>query len=178
MDNHLDRPELLAAKEKGHGSSWRYSKTLKADLVYVAVSYKTDRGSGFIRVSKTSGELDRALMEERLLMTGLGVFIFFITLIIAMMTNIHLSRRINMGHDYLEEKIRERTNHIYILNQLSTMLTACDSSEEAFTIVGKIGQKLLPQFFGALSLYRLRVTPGGGRHLERGMEGGPFFSPQ
>jgi len=36
MDNHLNRPEVISAKNSGFGSAIRYSKTLNKTLVYVA----------------------------------------------------------------------------------------------------------------------------------------------
>ncbi|MEC8677960.1 MAG: ATP-binding protein [Candidatus Margulisiibacteriota bacterium] len=36
MDNHLNRPEVISAKDAGFGSAIRYSKTLGKTLVYVA----------------------------------------------------------------------------------------------------------------------------------------------
>ena len=38
MDNHLNRPEIIEANKMGVGYAQRYSKTLKEDLMYFAVS--------------------------------------------------------------------------------------------------------------------------------------------
>jgi two-component system phosphate regulon sensor histidine kinase PhoR len=37
LENHLSRPEVVAAREHGFGSSHRYSATVNTDMVYVAV---------------------------------------------------------------------------------------------------------------------------------------------
>ena len=37
LDNHLSRPEVIAARERGIGSSERHSTTVRTDMVYVAV---------------------------------------------------------------------------------------------------------------------------------------------
>jgi two-component system phosphate regulon sensor histidine kinase PhoR len=37
LENHLTRPEVIAAREHGFGSSERYSGTVSTDMVYVAV---------------------------------------------------------------------------------------------------------------------------------------------
>ena len=42
MDNHADRPEVIAAKKQRWGHSSRYSYTLKRPLMYVAHSLKRD----------------------------------------------------------------------------------------------------------------------------------------
>jgi two-component system phosphate regulon sensor histidine kinase PhoR len=37
IENHLSRPEVVAAQERGFGSTQRYSDTIGADMLYVAV---------------------------------------------------------------------------------------------------------------------------------------------
>jgi two-component system phosphate regulon sensor histidine kinase PhoR len=37
LENHLSRPEVVAARERGFGSTQRYSDTIGADMLYVAV---------------------------------------------------------------------------------------------------------------------------------------------
>ena len=54
MDNHIERPEVLAAQDFGEGSSTRYSNTLKIEFVYFAK--KVDQnyyGFKFIRLAQT-----------------------------------------------------------------------------------------------------------------------------
>ena len=47
MGNHLNRPEIIEAKNRGYGSSVRYSNTIKKDLIYVAKALK----NGYLRVA-------------------------------------------------------------------------------------------------------------------------------
>ena len=52
MDNHLDRPELISAKDNSFGVARRFSQTLNQDMIYVAVSMETPRGkAGFLRLA-------------------------------------------------------------------------------------------------------------------------------
>ena len=54
MDNHIERPEVLAAQDFGEGSSTRYSNTLKIEFIYFAK--KVDQnyyGFKFIRLAQT-----------------------------------------------------------------------------------------------------------------------------
>jgi two-component system phosphate regulon sensor histidine kinase PhoR len=52
MDNHLDRPEVLQAKNRGEGTSIRYSHTLNTDMLYAAVPAKEGNEIlGFARVA-------------------------------------------------------------------------------------------------------------------------------
>jgi two-component system phosphate regulon sensor histidine kinase PhoR len=53
MDNHIERPEVLAAQDFGEGSSTRYSNTLKIEFIYFAK--KVDQnyyGFKFIRLAQ------------------------------------------------------------------------------------------------------------------------------
>jgi two-component system phosphate regulon sensor histidine kinase PhoR len=42
MDNHLVRPEILRSNAEGWGYAMRYSRTLRQDMIYLAVSLKQD----------------------------------------------------------------------------------------------------------------------------------------
>ena len=54
LDNHLKREEIKAAKEKGSGSSSRFSGTLTEKVIYYAV--KLDDGS-YLRISTTQNSV-------------------------------------------------------------------------------------------------------------------------
>jgi len=52
MDNHSNRPEILAASANGHGQASRYSGTVGAPCFYYAVALESDRSTvGFVRSS-------------------------------------------------------------------------------------------------------------------------------
>lgn len=52
MDNHLNRSEIVSAKEKGVGSVIRYSNTLQHKMLYVAVPIsKTPYFEGYVRLA-------------------------------------------------------------------------------------------------------------------------------
>jgi two-component system phosphate regulon sensor histidine kinase PhoR len=50
MENHRDRPEVVAARSEGIGKARRYSATLKIDMVYVAVPVRQP-AIAFVRVA-------------------------------------------------------------------------------------------------------------------------------
>ncbi|MBE0558427.1 MAG: hypothetical protein IH628_14455, partial [Proteobacteria bacterium] len=61
MDNHLDRPEIQDAGVKGAGRAVRYSRTLKKDMIYVAVPLREGtRTTGYIRLSRPLTEISLA----------------------------------------------------------------------------------------------------------------------
>lgn len=52
MDNHINRPEIIAAKNKGIGNNIRFSSTLKTHMMYAAVSVNDGTTLlGFIRLA-------------------------------------------------------------------------------------------------------------------------------
>ncbi len=48
LENHLDRPEIQEAIQKGSGSSIRYSSTLRMPMLYVAQQFVTSHGEAAI----------------------------------------------------------------------------------------------------------------------------------
>ena len=53
MENHLNRPEVQEARLKGVGTASRYSRTMREDMLYVAVT-ATEGGAvrGYVRLAK------------------------------------------------------------------------------------------------------------------------------
>jgi sensor histidine kinase regulating citrate/malate metabolism len=60
MDNHSDRPEILAASTEGWGQSIRKSATLKGNMIYTAVRILDPQGkpSGYVRLARSLERLD------------------------------------------------------------------------------------------------------------------------
>jgi len=50
MENHLQRPEVVDARERGLGRAQRYSATLKIDMLYVAVRVRHP-AIAFVRIA-------------------------------------------------------------------------------------------------------------------------------
>ncbi len=66
MDNHIGRPEIREALEKGSGRAIRYSATIGHDLVYVAVRQQIKDGTALIiRYAVPLERLDEALTGFR-----------------------------------------------------------------------------------------------------------------
>lgn len=81
VDNHRVRPEILAAQAHGAGVSRRFSTTLQTDMLYVAMPYSREDGSGVIRLAMPLTEVEEAISKMRLLvflagLVGLGVALF------------------------------------------------------------------------------------------------------
>jgi len=63
MDNHNSRPELILAKKNSWGSAIRYSDTLKQDMFYGAIQWKTEKGIFYLRESIQISAMERTLTK-------------------------------------------------------------------------------------------------------------------
>ena len=62
MDNHLDRPEVLAARSEGIGSATRFSDTLGKRMMYLSRAVRSQGVvSGFVRTALPLSEIDDRL---------------------------------------------------------------------------------------------------------------------
>ncbi|HTY08077.1 MAG TPA: ATP-binding protein [Candidatus Edwardsbacteria bacterium] len=86
LDNHLARPEIIQASADGWGYAARYSRTLKQDLIYLAVPLHV-RGEmwGYCRLAWPW----RRFMEyQRRLMMGFTAALLISMLLLALMTSL------------------------------------------------------------------------------------------
>jgi two-component system phosphate regulon sensor histidine kinase PhoR len=71
MENHAGRPEVVAARAAGYGSSVRHSATLEADLLYLARTLGPDRpGSPVLRLAIPLADLRQVEARYEWLLTG------------------------------------------------------------------------------------------------------------
>ena len=96
MENHLKRPEILAASAQttsaiGLGIAQRYSTTLEQDMLYVALALGSpDAPTGYVRVSTPLTSIEQKVNAMRLqvnLLTGAFTFI-------AILIGLYFARRI------------------------------------------------------------------------------------
>ena len=96
VDNHGGRPEIQQARRDGLGVARRYSTTVRADMLYVAVPVDNPAlpALGFVRLAlplTDIGEQLAAVRRNALAAFGVGLVA---ALILAWMTSILLSRRV------------------------------------------------------------------------------------
>jgi two-component system phosphate regulon sensor histidine kinase PhoR len=66
MDNHRDRPEIMAAANNGIGTSTRFSRTVSAQSMYLAIPVmKNGEVAGFVRTSATLEEIEHRRADVR-----------------------------------------------------------------------------------------------------------------
>ena len=80
MGNHLDRPEIAEAMDKGTGTALRASDTLGEHTYYCAVRLKK---GGVIRIANTTKSVLGLLSHLTLWLILIGVLIFVISLLMA-----------------------------------------------------------------------------------------------
>jgi len=75
MENHADRPEIVAARDRGAGTATRWSHTLRADMMYVAVAVRSGgRIVGYARAALPLTAVRDRLAHVRALVV-LGVLV-------------------------------------------------------------------------------------------------------
>lgn len=92
MENHADRPEIVAALASGRGTSLRDSHTLRETEMYLAVRIaQGDRTLGVLRTAVPLTAVDRALaaVHQRVLVGGL------LTALVVAAASLVISRRIS-----------------------------------------------------------------------------------
>jgi two-component system phosphate regulon sensor histidine kinase PhoR len=75
MDNHTNRPEILAARSQGHGTATRFSNTLGTRMMYLALPVKKEgRLTGYVRASLPLSAIDARIGHlRRIVALGAGM---------------------------------------------------------------------------------------------------------
>lgn len=88
MENHKNRPEVISALHNGYGESVRYSSTVSAEMLYVAMPLKVGKEiNGIIRMSLSLDEADifyKKLRRKIIISSVIFAFIsFFVVLFLS-----------------------------------------------------------------------------------------------
>jgi two-component system phosphate regulon sensor histidine kinase PhoR len=75
-ENHATRPEVHAATAHGLGTSRRYSRTVGASLLYVAVACGHGPDRQIVRVATSLEHVDALVGEQRAMLVSVGVIAF------------------------------------------------------------------------------------------------------
>lgn len=92
MENHLQRPEIQEAKEKGTGSGSRISDTLQEETYYYAV--RLSDGT-FLRISTVSDSIFKTFLDVLPAMLLVALILFLCALVIARRLIRRISQKIN-----------------------------------------------------------------------------------
>ena len=92
MENHANRPEVVAALKTGKGESYRYSDTLYQKTIYYAL--KTDEGN-VLRIAKTQSSVLGILWEVLPALITIVLAIALLSFFIARYMSRHITAPIN-----------------------------------------------------------------------------------
>ncbi len=91
LEDRFSRPEIQEARLRGKGTSIRFSQTLGVDMLYVAVSIRSDsRITGYVRLARPLHEV-RSLAENVYRKILLA---FFIVAIVSLLVALYISYRL------------------------------------------------------------------------------------
>ncbi len=90
MDPHHTRPEVLDARSRGRGTVSRYSQTLRAEMLYLALpAYDEERLLGYVRAALPLDKVEHRLASaRRSILLGAGL-----ASVLALLIGIVLARR-------------------------------------------------------------------------------------
>lgn len=93
MENHMKRPEIMEALKKNKGISIRYSSTLDKNMMYIALPVLHD--TSVFAVVRTSLSISSIDNEIKTIRNNILVALL-ITIFIAALTSLYVSRRISL----------------------------------------------------------------------------------
>jgi two-component system, OmpR family, phosphate regulon sensor histidine kinase PhoR len=93
LDNHADRPEIVAARAQGQGVARRYSTTIDTDLLYVAVRASHPEVA-FVRLALPLTAIDEELAAIRRLTMLSLLAVVPVALVASWISSVALARRV------------------------------------------------------------------------------------
>lgn len=117
IDNHGNRPEIIAALNDGHGISKRYSETLGVEMVYLAIPATRANQTMVVRIAKSMLDIQQTILAQRSFLLKASVLALAMALILTYMvlefmtrtfrTLVHRAKR--MSRDVVEYPIKIST---------------------------------------------------------------------
>jgi signal transduction histidine kinase len=109
MDNHLQRPEIKAAKKEGIGESIRYSNTINEDMLYLAKVSRLNNELIYIRASY----LLVKITEDFLNLWSRIFVIFLLGMVVAIVASFILGKKIGLELNYILDSLYAISNKEY-----------------------------------------------------------------
>lgn len=168
VENHATRPEVIQALKSGHGSSYRFSDTLRESMLYVAASnsitalQSTSSSTAPLRkqniyVARAAVPISSITAMVAKMRFGLFLIILLGVLSYAVLGILYfrLTRTMMSDHQVLlERRVNDRTREIALLQSFSSLLNIAQSKDEAIEIIQKFSVTLLPGVSGAIFLMK------------------------
>ena len=107
IESRGDRPEVIAAKNKGIGSSVRRSPRGEGDLLYIALPVETGPVSGgVIRLAMSLREIDETITEMRGLLLVTGALAFLLAIAVSFGAGVVVRRGFDEIYSFVEKIAR------------------------------------------------------------------------
>jgi len=94
IDNHADRPEIVAALRDGRGVSRRQSKTLETKMLYVAIPYESGDSQGILRIATPLASVDKTVERMRFFILVAGLLGLALATVMSLLTSYYLTERL------------------------------------------------------------------------------------
>ena len=117
LDNHSNRPEVIAAFNNGSGSSKRFSSSIQKEMLYFALLDNTFEVERVIRISVTNEYLDRSLASLENSMT----LIIVVALIVAILASVLAGNYIRESFIDLERAASDMSDGSYKKKDLESL---------------------------------------------------------
>ena len=117
LDNHSNRPEVIAAFNGGSGSSKRFSNSIQKEMLYFALLDTTSESERVIRISVTNEYLDRSLASLENSMT----LIVVVALIVAILASVLAGNYIRESFMDLERAASDMSDGSYKKKDLDSL---------------------------------------------------------
>ena len=117
LDNHSNRPEVIAAFNNGSGSSKRFSNSIQQEMLYFALLDTTSNPERVIRISVTNEYLDRSLASLENSMT----LIIVVALIVAILASVIAGNYIRESLMDLERAASDMSDGSYKKKDLESL---------------------------------------------------------
>jgi two-component system phosphate regulon sensor histidine kinase PhoR len=118
-ENHMDRPEVAEAFEKGFGEDTRYSNTVSSDMYYYAIKLKDDE---VLRLSREISSINKVFGSILPILFVLFIFVLFIVYFAAKVTTCKILKPINEMTKSLGNMLEEESkDNIIIYEELEPL---------------------------------------------------------
>lgn len=108
LDNHGDRPEIIAAHAKGQGISVRHSNTLGIDAVYAAIALQN---GGTLRVAVPLASVRSGLQAELVSLGGFMVGVAALCLLLAVVITTRIRNSMDSMAEVVASISRDKGRH-------------------------------------------------------------------
>jgi two-component system, OmpR family, phosphate regulon sensor histidine kinase PhoR len=110
LGSHLERPEIQEARVRGSGKTTRYSRTLKENMIYVALPIR--KGSeivGYIRLARPLGDVRKTIEEFTAILLQSFLIILVSSVVVAFLFSRKLTTPIRDMEHFTERLRRGET---------------------------------------------------------------------